>query len=398
MFNVAGRGGAPLSRRPGQWLIGVEVALALVLVTSAGLMLRSFARLVSVDLGLNVENVLTLEVEPLDGAPAVRREFYLSLIDAVRQLPEVTSAGAVDQSVLSGGGFYTSVTTDAGDGIMGPQRTVLPGYFEAVGVTPVAGRLIEDADRVTNDAAVVSEMVARQYFGGNALGRRLRLGDRKNPRQLRIVGVVPDIKHRGPQGRLEPQTYMLPDPNTPPVFRTRLAVVMRLREGAAVSVERLKQVAESVGPRVLVGDARPAAAFISQLVAAPRQRTLLLMLLGVFGLVLTLVGIFSMTAYAVARRTREIGVRVAVGARPSQVVRTMIGGAVRPVIFGLAAGMAGTYYTTQLIARFLFDTDPGDPATLGAVVALVGAAACLAAWLPARRAASIDPVIALRTD
>jgi ABC-type antimicrobial peptide transport system permease subunit len=105
-----------------------------------------------------------------------------------------------------------------------------------------------------------------------------------------------------------------------------------------------------------------------------------------------------MTAYAVARRTREIGVRVAVGASPAQVVTAMIGGAVRPVIFGLAVGTAGTYYATRLITRFLFQTDPGDPTTLAIVVLLLGAAACLAAWLPARRAAAIDPVVALRAD
>jgi ABC-type antimicrobial peptide transport system permease subunit len=149
---------------------------------------------------------------------------------------------------------------------------------------------------------------------------------------------------------------------------------------------------------VLVGEVKPATAFVSQQVAAPRQRMLLLTLLGIFGMLLTLVGIFSMTAYAVARRTREIGVRVAVGASPRQVVAAMIGGAVRPVIFGLAAGMAGTFYATRLIARFLFQTEPGDPLTLTIVVALVGTAACVAAWLPARRAASIDPVVALRAD
>ena len=172
----------------------------------------------------------------------------------------------------------------------------------------------------------------------------------------------------------------------------RLAMVMRLRDGASLSIERLKQAAESVGPRVLVGEARPAAALLSEQVATSRHRMLLLTMLGLFGLLLTLVGIFSMTAYAVARRKREIGVRVAVGARPAQVVAVMIRDAVWPVAFGLVAGLAGTYYATRIITSFLFQTDPHDPATLVTVVALLGIAACLAAWLPARRAASIDPV------
>jgi putative ABC transport system permease protein len=125
---------------------------------------------------------------------------------------------------------------------------------------------------------------------------------------------------------------------------------------------------------------------------------LLLTMLGVFGFLLTLVGIFSMTAYAVARRTREVGVRVAFGARPAQVVRVMIRDVVWPVVLGLVAGLAGTYYATRIITSFLFQTAPHDAATLAAVVVLLGAAACVAAWLPARRAASIDPVAALRAE
>ncbi|MGH9369921.1 MAG: FtsX-like permease family protein [Vicinamibacterales bacterium] len=215
---------------------------------------------------------------------------------------------------------------------------------------------------------------------------------------MRIVGVVPNIRHGGPQGRVQPEMYVLPDPNDPDTSSMQLAMVMRLREGTSLSIDRLKQTAESVGPRVLVGRARPAAAVVSQQVAKPRHRMLLLTMLGGFGLLLTLVGIFSTTAYAVARRTREVGVRVAFGARPGQVVRVMIRDAVWPVALGLVAGLVGTYYATRTIASFLFQTAPYDAATLVAVVALLGAAACLAAWLPARRAASIDPVAALRAE
>jgi ABC-type antimicrobial peptide transport system permease subunit len=175
-------------------------------------------------------------------------------------------------------------------------------------------------------------------------------------------------------------------------------MVIRVREGAALSIDRLKQTAEAVGPRVLVGEARSAGAVLSEQVADPRHRMLLLAMLGGFGLLLTLVGIFSMTAYAVARRTREIGVRIACGARPAQVVRVMMRDAVWSVVFGLGAGLAGTYYATRIITSFLFQTTPHDPATLAVVVALLGAAASLAAWLPARRAASIDPVTALRAE
>jgi hypothetical protein len=341
--------------------------------------------------------VLTLEVEPLAQVAAVRRDYYASLADALRRLPEVVSAGAFDQLALTGGGTYYGLTTETGAYVDGPQRTVLPGCLEALGVRPLAGRLLEDADRVTGEAVVVNAIASERYFDGNAVGHPLRMG-RENSRQLRIVGVVPNIRHGGPEWHVRPEIYFLPDPNDVEASSMRLAMVMRLREGASLSIDRLKQVAESVGPRVLVGRARPAADVLSQQVATPRHRMLLLTLLGIFGLLLTLVGIFSMTAYAVARRTREIGVRVAFGARPAQVVGVMIRDAVWPVAIGLVAGLAGTYYATRIITSFLFQTAPHDLATLAAVVVLVGAAACLAAWLPARRAASIDPVEALRAD
>ena len=206
-----------------------------------------------------------------------------------------------------------------------------------MGVRALAGRLLEDADRLTGEAVVVNVTSSQRYFGGNAVGQTLQIGG-KSPRYLRIVGVVPNLRHSGPQGRVEPEMYVLPDPRALPNTSMQLAMVMRLRPGMHLSIERLKAAAESMGPRVLVGDIKPAAALLSQQIMKPRHRMLLLTLLGVFGLLLTLVGIFSMTAYAVARRTREIGVRVAFGARPAQVVAVIIADAVWPVAFGLASG------------------------------------------------------------
>jgi putative ABC transport system permease protein len=394
---VAGRASAPLSKRAGQWLIGLEVALALVLMTGAGLILRSFVKLVSVDLGFDTANVLTLEVEPLEQTANVRRDYYVALADALRRLPEVVAAGAVNDRALSGSNTYSFPTLDTGEKLDGPERTVLPGYLEAMGVRPLAGRLLDEADRTTADVVVINATAAQRYYGGNAVGHTLTMGD-KPPRLVRIVGVVPELRYRGPQGPVRPELYMLPDPIGARGRPMTLAMVIRLREGQPLPIERLKQIAESVGPRVLVGRVRPAAELLSQPVARPRDRMLLLTMLGVFGLLLTLVGIISMTAYAVARRTREIGVRMAFGARPLQVVGVMIRDAVWPVAIGLVAGLSGTYYATRLITSFLFETAPHDPATLMAVVALLTSAAFLAAWLPARRAASVDPVAALRAE
>ena len=378
MLCVGGRSGAPLSKRAGQWLIAGEVALALVLMTGSGLILRSFAKLVSVDLGFDTANVLTLEVEPLDRATAIRRKYYVSLVKELRRLPGVVAAGAIEQLALTGVRSYRSATADTGAQFEGPQRTVLPGYFEAMGVHAVAGRLLEDADLATGEAVVVNASASQRYFGGSAIRHTVRTND-NNRIQWRIVGVVPNMRHGGPERDVEPEMYVLPDSDTTRPWSTTLALVMRLRGRESLPLAQLKQIAEGVGPRVLVGRARPATALLGEYVEEPRRRMLLLTLLGGFGLLLTLVGIFSMTAYAVARRTREIGVRVAFGARPAQVVGIMVRDAVWPVVIGLVAGLAGAYYATRIIASFLFQTTPHDPATLVAVVAVLGAAACLAA-------------------
>jgi putative ABC transport system permease protein len=392
---AGGRSGAPLSKRAGQCLIAIEVTVALILVSGSGLILRSFARLVAVDLGFDTANVLTLEVEPLDQSAPVRRDYYPSLADALRRLPQVAAAGAIDQLALTGGAMYRSADIDTGAHFGGPQRTVLPGYFEALNIRPIGGRTFQDADRRTADTAIINATAARQHFVDSPMGHTVRFFG-KGERPRRIVGVVPDVRHGRPEYEARPEIYVLPNPaDTRPMTQT---MVMRLRDGASLPIDQLKQIASAVGPRVLVGEPQPVTALVREQVATPRNRTLLLTMLGAFGLALTLVGIFSMTAYAVARRTREIGVRVALGARPGQVVGVMVRDAAWPVALGITAGLAGTYYATRLIASFLFQVEPHDPATLAAVVIVLGVMASLAAWLPARRAAAIDPLSALRAE
>ncbi len=395
MLSAGGRGGTSLSRRAGQWLIGIEVALALVLMAGSGLILRSFARLVAVDLGFDAATVLTLEVEPLDRSLSLRRDYYVSLADRLRQLPDVAAVGAIDQMGLRGGGTFGFGKADTGVDVQGFQRTVLPGYFEAMNLRALAGRLFENGDRAAGDAIVVNAAAAKRYFNGDAVGHTVKTS---RGRTWRVVGVVPTVRHGGPGANAKEEIYVLPDPAAKPTSELTLATVLRLREGASMPTDRLKQIAEDIGPRVLVGPILPANAIVSEQVATPRHRMQLLTLLGAFGLLLTMVGIFSMTAYAVTRRRREIGVRIALGARASQVVAAMIRDAAWPVAFGLAAGLFGSYYATRVIASLLFQTEPHDPATLAAVVAILGGAALLAAWLPARRAAAVDPLTALRAE
>ena len=392
------RSGVPLPKRLGQLLIGSEVALALVLLSGSGLLVRSFARLVSVDVGYDPARILTMEVEPLDQTAAVRQAYYLALTSALRAMPEVSAVGAIDRLALGGGATYMGAKLEDGATFDGPQRTVLPGFFETLGVRPVAGRLFIDSDRGSGESAVVvNAAAAARYFNGDAVGHPIRTEGR-TPRQMRIVGVVPNLRHRGPAQPVRPEMYLLPEDNPAGRGPGPLAIVMRLRDGGSFSYERLKAMAESIGSRVLVGRIRPGTDLVGEQVAKPRHRMILLSLLGGFGLLLTLVVIFSMTAYAVARRTREIGIRIAFGAGPGDVVRHVVADTIWPVLIGLAVGLGGAFYATRVIASFLFETTPHDPGTFLGVVALIAVAACVAAWIPARRAAKVEPFTALRAE
>ena len=386
------RHGSALSRRGGQVLIGAEVALAVVLLAGAGLMVRSFARLTAIDLGFDPSAVLTLEVEPLDPAPAVREQYYPALLSAVRRLPELAAAGAVDYVPLRDGSMSTFVKGGGQTNLH--VRQVLPGYFEAIGVPVKRGRPPTESDRTSAEhVLLINEEAARLFFpDGSPVGQLLQMID-EVPR--RIIGVVGNVRHSGPRSTVKAEAYELYGQTARP---HPLRIGRRPRSSAVLAGDRLRQMAQGVGPKVLVGRIRSGTDDLGERVVTPRRRTLLFSLLGGLGLLLTLVGIFSMTAYAVARRTQEIGIRTAFGARPADVVLMVVRDAAWPALLGLAAGMAGAFYATRVIASFLFETTSHDPATFGAVAFLMGAAALVAAWVPARRAARVDPVIALRAE
>jgi predicted permease len=386
-----------LSRRTSQALIAAEVALAVVLVAGAGLMIRSFARLVDVDLGFNPRQLLTMDVLPLDASPEAQQAYYDALLRRVRTLSGIESAGIVDNFSLQGVTRFSSVR--AGSESIGTTTfRATPGYLETIGAALVAGRLPADAESAAGAAvAVVNESAARAIApDGTAIGREI-IPAGSDARPLTVVGVFRDIRHNGPLASRDTASQVFyPLELTKYDSTTAMTVVMRVSDNATDLPNRLRQAAQSIGPRVLVQDIRAGETLFGAAVITPRRRLVLLGLLGSLGLVLALVGVFGMTAYAVARRTAEIGVRMAFGARPGQVVAAMARDSAVPVVIGAIAGVGGALLATRVIESFLFETSARDPLTLAAVAVTLATTGCLAALVPAFRAARVDPALSLR--
>lgn len=397
-FDLAGaerHSGATLSRRTGQALIAVEVALALVVLAGAGLMVRSFSRLMSVDLGFDPSAFLTMEAAPVDPSPAVAATYYPALVRAVRELPGVAAAGAANQMPIGGSRRAGSIPGPGGQPVRVDHRLVLPGYFEAAGMKLIDGRFLADADVTSGrPVLVVNQAAARKLFpGSRAVGQLAPLD--KQP--FEVVGVIADVLQDGARSPVRANVYA-PYTGRETLGRSPFAIFVRPAPGVADLPNRLRETALRIGPTAVVDRIQRGTAFVAEEVTMPRRRMQLLGLVGAVGLALTLVGIFSVTSYAVVRRTREIGVRMALGARPTAAVVSIMRDVAWPLAIGLVAGLAGAYFLTRVMTSFLFQTTPRDPVTFLAAGVGLALAALAATWWPARRAAAIDPVTALRAD
>ena len=402
-------GAAPVGSRVRALLVAGEVAVALVLLVGAGLLIRSFVRVMAVDPGFDARGAITASMSvPQTKYPDGPRSalFYSGLLDRLRRLPGVSAAGAVTQAPFSGrdhgGGLVIEGAAPPPDRDSRPSagyRVATPGYLEAAGLRLLQGRTLDDGDRPgAPPVAVVNHAFVRAYLQGtNPLGVRFRFTgmDAVNP-VFTIVGVVGDVHHRSLLRAAAPEVFISAYQQP---FRARYTMFVVVR-----SANPARQAALSAAVRDAVREFDPdvpveLSSLEALIGASVAGRRFLLMVLGTFAgiaLLLAATGIYSVLSQSVAQRTQEIGIRMALGADARRVVRLMLATAMRSVGAGLAAGAIGAAAGVRLLQTFLFGVEPLDPIAFGGAALLLAAVGLMAAYVPARRATRVDPLSALR--
>lgn len=407
---VLGRGVTEASRgRSHAVLVVAEVALALVLITGAGLMLKSFWRLHQVDPGLDPEGVFVALLSLPDSGytePARAAAFYRDLGARLEARPEVAAVGA-GQSLPAGydirrSGYWVEGREDIPNRPDALVNTATPGFLEALRVPLLAGRRLTNADRAgTPRVMVVSEHFAREVFPGqDPLGRRVTFGgddEQGNPLWITVVGVVGNVPYAGVEAGHEPTAYV---PVAQEAGGLSQGAQLAVRAAPGLSPLALEAVVRAelraVDSTVALAQPTTLEARLSADLNRPRFRTVLLGAFGVLALVLAAVGIYGVMSYAVAQRSHEMGVRMALGAQRADVLRLVVGQALRRVAVGLGLGLAGALSLHRIMEGLLYGVGSLDLPVLCAVALLLLATAWLASWLPARRAASVDPASVLR--
>ncbi len=393
----------PGSRRVRQALIVVEVALSIVLLVGAALLLRSFSRLTSVDPGFQPERALAFQVS-LPGS-AYREDpsrigFYNTLLEKLRRTPGVTAAGMVQTLPLRGSytlsfGIEGRPAAGLDDDQSANHRVVSPGYFEALGIPLKRGRAITPQDTATSErVAAVDEAFARRYFPNeDPIGHALRIGNGTDT-PYRIVGVVGDVHQGGLDAVMAPTMYV---PHSQDVFSTMWIVVRTAGEPLAFA-GTARSVLRSIDAGLPAYSIASLASVVSDSVAERRFSMFLLAVFAAVALVLASVGLYGVVAYMVTGRTREIGLRVAIGAAPGAVLRMVMRDGMTLAILGVAIGLAGAFTLAGVVRSLLYDTAPTDPLSYAGTALLMLAISALACYLPARRATRVDPLTALRSE
>jgi predicted permease len=391
-------GGAGQRLRSG--LVVVEVALAVILVVGAGLATKSFSRLLSVNPGFQPSNalVVTMSVPDRYESRAARATYYYQILDAIRRLPGVTAAGSVRDVPTRGNGEMVRPGIQGRPipaGQEGPAvqlHHISTDFFKAMGTPLRAGRSFE----MTDDSAaapvtVVNEELARRFWPGEeAVGKALMFGQF----EMRVIGVVGDVRQRGLAEPVEPTMYRHVLQNS----RSRMSIVIRTQGDPLGHANAVRRAIWAQDANQTIASVTTLEDLLGAAVTRPRLLAWLLALFGVIGLTLGSLGIFGVLAYLVNQRRQEMGVRLALGASPRSLLTLVVGRGMLLAGGGIALGVLGAALLTRFMQNALYGISPSDPATFALVILVLLGAALLASWLPARRALRIDPVTALRYD
>jgi predicted permease len=402
----------PRRQRLRSLLIVAETTLAVVLLVGAGLLARSFERLLAVDLGFSADAVQTFAIAlpaAKYGAPVQRQQFFDTLLARAAQNPNVESAAAVFGLPLSN--FRYGISTSTRDGVTLSDdeqdrltlqvRLVTPDYFKTMGIAIVKGRGFTPSDRFGGQlVAMLNRTAAAQVWPDqDSLGRHLELGTRLGLGGARaggtVVGIAADVREHGPASRVPPTIY-LPHAQWPDDSMT---VVARARNGDPSSlVQPMRALLQELDPDVPMSSVRSMQQVSSLAVAQPRLYLVLIASFAATAMLLAAIGLYGVLAYAVGQRTREIGIRLALGARRGEVVRMVITQAGRLAIAGVVLGLGAAVLASRVLRSQLFEIAPTDAATYAMVGSGLLVVALIASWIPARRASRIDPLVALRHD
>jgi putative ABC transport system permease protein len=390
------------SARTRQVLVVAELALSLILLAGAGLLVRSLVALQHVNPGFVVEHAITAEL----GLPKTRYPdtaailgFYRRLGEGLRTIPGAAAAGITTSLPLSGSELGVGFAIEGRPQAPGTRPSaaywaVDPEYFSAMGIPVLKGRGFSDRD--TPDSAkvlVISDTFARRYWPNeDPIGKRVTIGVNKSV--CEIVGIVGDVKQSDLDERPKPEMYT-PFPQTAWPF---LAVVVRTTGDPAGVSGSLRALLTRLDPEQAIDKTKTISEYVALNVATPRFTALLIGAFAGVALLLAGFGLFSLMAYSVALRRREIGIRMALGARPADVRSLVVSQALRLGVVGLVVGLAGALAASRVLSSLLFGVGPNDPITFAGVSATLAAVLALAAYLPARRASSVDPTVALRTE
>jgi putative ABC transport system permease protein len=378
--------------------------VSLVLLVGAGLLVQSFLRLTSVDRGFRIDRILTLRMFLSPGRynqDSRRAQYLENVLDRVRTVPGVEAASSAHFLPMTGmfsGSCFTRADRPKPAPGFAPGANFLiisPGYFSVMGIPVLSGRDFDAHDTFgRNPVIVINEAFARQLFPNeDPIGKRLDVCWNP-PGSGTIVGIVANARHADLSQKPAPTIFL--DHMQAPMYFANL--VVRTAVAPAAMAKSVERAIHSVDPNQAIYKVESMEEVLADSVARPRVESSLLTLFAGLALALAGAGLYGVLAYSVSQRTREIGVRVALGAEPAQLIREVIRDALRLVLPGIGVGLIGSFAITRLLRSLLYEITPDDPWTFAAVSAALIIVAMLAAYVPARRAATVDPITALRYE